>query len=118
MIDLDHFQLINDNHGHADGNTVITFLVEMMHSDWRQEDLIGRYGREEFCAVLSNQTMEAAFKVAERIQLSFKDQSIERFEGVHMQRPVFVIIRVISVSQWTLQVAPTCMWTELTAASH
>lgn len=81
MVDLDHFKLVNDNYGHAVGDTVIKLLAEMLRSNCRQEDLIGRYGGEEFCVVLPDQTMEAALKVAERIRLGFKDQSIRRFEG-------------------------------------
>ena len=52
MVDLDHFKLVNDNFGHAVGDEVIIMLAEILKSTTRKEDLVGRYGGEEFCVVL------------------------------------------------------------------
>ena len=81
MVDLDHFKLVNDNYGHATGDVVIKLLAEILESNTRQEDLVGRYGGEEFCVVLPGQTIDIAITVAERIRLRMKDESIKRFEG-------------------------------------
>ena len=80
MIDLDHFKSVNDNFGHSTGDEVIKMLAEVLKKSTRQEDLVGRYGGEEFCLVLPGMTLEVAIKVAERIRLRIKDESSKRFE--------------------------------------
>ncbi len=85
MVDLDHFKLVNDNYGHATGDIVIIMLGEVLKSNIRKFDLVGRYGGEEFCLVLPGQTMDEAYTVAERIRLRVKDESRKRFEvGPHI----------------------------------
>ncbi len=81
MVDLDHFKRVNDNYGHAVGDEVIKLLATVLQSSCRQDDLIGRYGGEEFCVVLPNQNIDSAFKVAQRIRVSMNDESIKRFAG-------------------------------------
>jgi diguanylate cyclase (GGDEF)-like protein/PAS domain S-box-containing protein len=80
MVDLDHFKLVNDNFGHATGDEVIKLLAEILKNNTRQEDLVGRYGGEEFCLVLPGMSLEVAVKVAERIRLRVKDESTKRYE--------------------------------------
>ncbi|MDH3390073.1 MAG: GGDEF domain-containing protein, partial [Gammaproteobacteria bacterium] len=49
MVDLDHFKSVNDNFGHATGDEVIKMLAEILKMSTRKDDLVGRYGGEEFC---------------------------------------------------------------------
>lgn len=81
MVDLDHFKMVNDNYGHATGDIVIKLLGEVLKSNTRKFDLVGRYGGEEFCLVLPGQTTDEAFTVAERIRLRIKAESDNRFEA-------------------------------------
>jgi diguanylate cyclase (GGDEF)-like protein/PAS domain S-box-containing protein len=81
MVDIDHFKLVNDNYGHATGDQVIKMLAEILHSNTRNDDLVGRYGGEEFCMVLPGMTAEIAVRLAERIRLKIKDESAERFDS-------------------------------------
>ncbi|PUB91699.1 MAG: PAS domain S-box protein, partial [gamma proteobacterium symbiont of Ctena orbiculata] len=48
MIDIDHFKSINDQYGHANGDKVIKFIAETLIVNSRPEDVVGRYGGEEF----------------------------------------------------------------------
>jgi len=80
MVDLDHFKLVNDNFGHAVGDEVIIMLAEVLKASTRKEDLVGRYGGEEFCLVLPGMSVDQAFSVAERIRLRIKDESNKRYE--------------------------------------
>ncbi len=48
MLDLDHFKLVNDNHGHATGDAVLRGLAERLRRDFRGDDVVGRWGGEEF----------------------------------------------------------------------
>lgn len=70
MLDIDHFKAVNDNYGHAVGDLVIKMVAATLKEISRPNDLVGRYGGEEFCVVLPSTTLESAAKVAERMRLS------------------------------------------------
>ena len=81
MVDLDHFKSVNDNFGHATGDEVIKMLAEILKKNTRKDDLVGRYGGEEFCLVLPGMPLDNAVKLAERIRLRVKDESNQRYEN-------------------------------------
>jgi diguanylate cyclase (GGDEF)-like protein len=68
MLDLDHFKRINDRHGHPAGDRVLAGFAALLRRCLRAEDLVGRYGGEEFCAVLPGARKREALGVAERIR--------------------------------------------------
>ncbi|MDJ0878498.1 MAG: diguanylate cyclase [Halieaceae bacterium] len=70
MVDIDHFKRINDNYGHAMGDTVIKFVADTIQAKIRPTDLLARYGGEEFCLVLDDIDLERARVIAERIRLA------------------------------------------------
>lgn len=70
MIDLDHFKLVNDNHGHQVGDQVLKDFAARVQDTLRQVDVLGRYGGEEFLALLPDTELAEARAVAERIRLS------------------------------------------------
>lgn len=71
MIDLDHFKSINDTYGHAVGDRVIKAVAHLMRQRLRLSDAIGRYGGEEFVAVLPDCDCETAQAVIEDIRVRF-----------------------------------------------
>lgn len=77
MIDLDHFKPINDTHGHAMGDTVLTRMGELLREASRENDIAARYGGEEFCVVLPNTAAAEAHTVAERIRFQLAAQSFQ-----------------------------------------
>lgn len=68
MLDLDHFKSVNDGHGHAVGDLVITACVEVCRQELREADLIGRVGGEEFAILLPYTDRTTAMQVAEKIR--------------------------------------------------
>ncbi|MCR9080545.1 MAG: sensor domain-containing diguanylate cyclase [Hyphomonadaceae bacterium] len=72
MLDIDHFKQVNDVHGHAVGDRVLTKMVSVAASVVREEDLIGRLGGEEFAIVLVDSGADAAARVADRIRQAIK----------------------------------------------
>jgi len=68
MIDLDHFKEINDQFGHDVGDRVLQAVADCMHTVFRDSDHFGRWGGDEFLAVLSCTAAEGAFRVAERLR--------------------------------------------------
>lgn len=67
MFDLDSFKSVNDRYGHVVGDRVIVDFVRRTKRLLRQHDSLGRYGGEEFIALLPETTLEEAQAVAERI---------------------------------------------------
>jgi diguanylate cyclase (GGDEF)-like protein len=60
MLDIDHFKQVNDTYGHARGDTVIRALAHLLKTRLRGTDRVGRYGGEEFFAILPSCRKEAA----------------------------------------------------------
>lgn len=70
MLDIDDFKRINDTFGHAVGDDVLRALSDKCLSIFRQTDIFGRIGGEEFAAILPETTLDAAQQVAERIRVA------------------------------------------------
>ena len=67
FIDLDHFKQINDTFGHQAGDACLRAIIDPIHAELRQSDVIGRYGGEEFVVILSSADAAAASPIANRI---------------------------------------------------
>lgn len=68
MIDIDHFKSINDSHGHLAGDEVLKETAYRISQAVRSYDFVGRYGGEEFVAILTDCTLDDLSTVAERIR--------------------------------------------------
>jgi two-component system cell cycle response regulator len=73
MIDLDHFKRINDTYGHLTGDAVLREVADRMNRVLRSYDSLGRYGGEEFLAVLPDCYPEDLHTVAERVRSAVSD---------------------------------------------
>ena len=73
MLDIDHFKLVNDNHGHAVGDRVIKSLARLLKQRLRNTDVIGRYGGEEFAVIMPETPLAAAVKVMDEIRQGFAE---------------------------------------------
>lgn len=60
LIDLDHFKQVNDTHGHTAGDTALEHIAKLITKKIRNNDLIGRYGGEEFLIILPKTKVEDA----------------------------------------------------------
>jgi two-component system, cell cycle response regulator len=68
MLDLDHFKQVNDTYGHPTGDVILYETARILRDSAREIDMIGRYGGEEFIAILPNATEDAAAQFAERVR--------------------------------------------------
>ena len=68
MVDIDHFKAVNDNHGHLTGDEVIRRVADGLVTQLGGQGVVGRYGGEEFCALLPGATPEQAEALAERVR--------------------------------------------------
>ena len=68
MLDADHFKRFNDTYGHDAGDAVLKHLAGMMSEAVRAEDVVCRYGGEEFAIIMSGANAEQAYKRAEELR--------------------------------------------------
>ena len=74
MLDLDRFKQVNDTHGHTAGDTVLRALGERLRRDFRGDDVVGRWGGEEFVVGMYGMTREDGIR-----RLT---DTLERFDGL------------------------------------
>jgi len=67
MVDVDHFKAINDQHGHAGGDKVLQAVSASLRAALRSDDLVGRWGGEEFCVLLPRTQLRDAEQLAQRV---------------------------------------------------
>jgi diguanylate cyclase (GGDEF)-like protein len=75
MVDIDHFKRFNDTYGHALGDLVIQQVATALGRSVRNEDLLCRYGGEEFCILLAGLSKSEAAEIADRMRLRIAKES-------------------------------------------
>lgn len=75
LMDLDHFKRFNDSNGHSAGDEMLLRVAEIISRESRDEDLVVRYGGEEFLLVLPRAASHEALAVAERIRHAVEAQT-------------------------------------------
>lgn len=73
MLDVDYFKRINDVHGHEMGDLVLTQVARVVEKGCRKDDVVFRFGGEEFCVVSPNTGLADAVMLAERIVRAVRD---------------------------------------------
>ena len=68
MFDIDHFKRVNDTYGHIAGDVVLRGLAALLQKRVRPTDKLGRYGGEEFCAILPDTPLASAVQLAEELR--------------------------------------------------
>lgn len=68
MFDIDHFKKVNDTFGHEAGDAVLSAFAAILKKDCRTVDIVGRYGGEEFLAILSETDIEGGVIFAEKVR--------------------------------------------------
>jgi diguanylate cyclase (GGDEF)-like protein len=85
MMDLDHFKRVNDTLGHMVGDDVIKAFAQTVADCLRREDMLVRYGGEEFCVLLPGADAGTALTLAERIRAAIDNSRMQTRRGpVHI----------------------------------
>nr|AIA18077.1 diguanylate cyclase (GGDEF) domain [uncultured bacterium] len=89
-IDLDHFKHVNDTAGHQGGDEVLREIAGRIRDELRLSDALGRFGGEEFVALLIDADLEAASQVAERIRAAIGTAPVTLSSGFKVQSTVSI----------------------------
>lgn len=81
MLDIDNFKVVNDTYGHAAGDQVLCRLAERCRRLIRVVDILGRYGGEEFAAILPGTDLFQAAEIAERLRAAVADEPFSTDPG-------------------------------------
>jgi diguanylate cyclase (GGDEF)-like protein len=73
IMDLDHFKRVNDNYGHLEGDHTLISVTTRINQVLRKDDIVGRFGGEEFVVFLPRTSLEMAQTIAERIRLAIEE---------------------------------------------
>ncbi|WP_198264926.1 GGDEF domain-containing response regulator [sulfur-oxidizing endosymbiont of Gigantopelta aegis] len=68
MMDVDYFKVINDQHGHPTGDAVLQAIAQLLGSQCREEDIVARFGGEEFIILFEHSDLTHANKKAEKLR--------------------------------------------------
>ncbi len=86
MIDIDHFKRINDTHGHEGGDRILVEIASLLSKRVRGEDVVARFGGEEFTILLADTGLVDAVQVAEGLRSAIHDLQVSslgrRIEGL------------------------------------
>jgi len=116
LMDLDHFKRVNDTHGHEVGDRLLCAFAETLRGQCRPTDLLGRYGGEEFTALLPKADLSTALAVAERIRAQFAAATVPSSAGV-VGTTVSIGVTEVAVGE-TIQQALQRADAALYAAKH
>lgn len=94
MLDIDHFKQINDNHGHAGGDAVLTHFGALLAAALRKVDFAGRIGGEEFAVLLPATDAQAATVFAERLRTQSAEATVNR-DGKTLRMTVSIGISIL-----------------------
>jgi diguanylate cyclase (GGDEF)-like protein len=82
MLDMDHFKTINDTYGHQAGDQVLRQIGSVISTSFRQVDVYGRLGGEEFAILLPNTSLETARGIAEQLVRAIGDLRADPVQGL------------------------------------
>jgi two-component system cell cycle response regulator len=90
MIDVDHFKIVNDQFGHANGDIALRLIADVFRNNIRAFDSLARYGGEEFVVVMPGSNPDDATAAAERLRLAVETVVFEPVPGLRHRLSVSV----------------------------
>lgn len=85
LLDLDHFKQINDQYGHEAGDDALQYVAKILKRGLRENDVVGRFGGEEFILILREKNLALAVEVAERCRSEIEKSIIFLADGRHFK---------------------------------
>lgn len=96
LLDLDHFKQINDTYGHAAGDQVLIATTQLVRENLRQNELIGRYGGDEFIILLPGSDCSRGQQIAKRLYRKIASHAVPTAKG---PIPIALSLGIAELSQ-------------------
>ncbi|MFD2670762.1 GGDEF domain-containing protein [Marinicrinis sediminis] len=81
ILDIDNFKKVNDTYGHKVGDTVLKHVAKVLEEGTTQDDVVSRYGGEEFAIIFTGKTLEQSRILLEEIRQTLEQLTYEELEG-------------------------------------
>jgi len=98
MFDLDHFKQVNDMHGHAGGDLVLSYMADLLRANVREADIPGRWGGEEFIVLLPHTGLDGASMATEQWLKLLNDSPVRLNSDKHVSVSFSAGIATLDVS--------------------
>lgn len=76
LIDIDYFKKVNDTYGHEAGDAVLISLAKLFQKSFRENDLFGRLGGDEFIVIIENVSINSLIQICEKLRLSVSNDLV------------------------------------------
>ncbi|MFN4350911.1 MAG: diguanylate cyclase [Hylemonella sp.] len=98
LIDIDHFKQINDTHGHLSGDKVLRDVAVCLRERLRLQDMVGRWGGEEFIAILPDTDAAGAQALAEALRVATEQASFSSIDDQPIPMTISIGLHVLALS--------------------
>lgn len=113
LVDIDHFKVVNDTHGHLAGDKVLRAVADALTGQLRDYDRAGRFGGEEFVLLLAQTKIDDACRIAERLRAHVAEMAV----AVDDRHDAAVVRLTISAGVAAIAGYSSCELTDLLAAA-
>lgn len=98
LIDIDHFKQINDTHGHLSGDKALRDVAVCLRERLREQDMVGRWGGEEFIAILPDTDGAGAQALADALRVATERASFSSIDGQPIPMTISIGLHVLALS--------------------
>lgn len=99
MLDIDHFKSVNDQHGHATGDSILVQLKDRLRTVTREQDYLVRWGGEEFLVAVRDIDRREAPLIAERLRLCVESAPFPIGKGIELKKTVSIGFAAFPIDQ-------------------
>lgn len=94
MIDIDNFKKINDTYGHENGDKAINSVADILRANTSQNDIVSRFGSEEFCVALKNVSSDKALEIFEKLREKVQNSVLTSTRGEEIRFTISVGVAI------------------------
>lgn len=94
MIDIDNFKKINDTYGHENGDKAINSVADILRANTSQNDIVSRFGSEEFCVALKNVSSDKALEIFEKLREKVQNSMLTSTRGEEIRFTISIGVAI------------------------
>ena len=118
LFDVDHFKKINDGYGHDVGDQILKGIAEICSQNTRQQDVLARFGGEEFIMLLPNTSEQDAYMIAQRIRRKIAEHDFQTPNQQHIKTSISIGVAEFLPNRHDLRSLIKCADMALYTAKH